>query len=99
MEAQANADNAATELARSTELRKREVIAQREFDNAQAEKLSSQAGLQGKHKKGSGSTSGIKVAEAAVTAAEAQVKQAEALLEMARLSCSSRKFTRRSRDS
>jgi membrane fusion protein (multidrug efflux system) len=84
-EASANADNAAKELARNTELRKSGAIAQRDYDNAQMQALSSKAALESKRQNALSTESGIKVAAAQVTAAEAQVNQAKAMVTAAEL--------------
>jgi membrane fusion protein (multidrug efflux system) len=84
-EAQANADNAAKELARSTELRKSGAIAQREFDNAQAQALSTKAALVSKQQSALSSESTVKVRAAEVNAAQASVDQAKAMLDAAKL--------------
>ena len=84
-EARANADNAAKELARNTELRKTGAIAQRDYDTAQMQALSSKAALESKQQNALSTESGIKVAAAQVRAAEAQVTQAKALVAAAEL--------------
>jgi membrane fusion protein (multidrug efflux system) len=84
-QARANADNAAKELSRSTELRTSGAIAQREFDNAQMQALSSKAALVGKQQSALSAESTVKVRAAEVNAAQASVDQAKAMLDAAKL--------------
>ncbi|MDD5198513.1 MAG: HlyD family secretion protein [Terrimicrobiaceae bacterium] len=84
-QAQASADNATKELARSVQLRQSGAIAQREYDNAQAQALSTKAALDSKQQVAFSAESAVKVAAAQVNAADAQVAQAKALLDAARL--------------
>lgn len=84
-QARANADNAAKEFVRSTELRTSGAIAQREFDNAQMQALSTQAAHASKQQSALSSESTVKVRAAEVNAALASVDQARALLDAAKL--------------
>ena len=84
-EAQANADNAAKELTRNSELRKSGAIAQREYDNSQMQALSTKAAYESKSQTAHSAESKINVGAAEVKAAEAQVVQARAMLDAARL--------------
>jgi membrane fusion protein (multidrug efflux system) len=84
-QAQANADNAAKELTRSAELRKTGAIAQREYDNALAQALSTKAELSSKQQSALSSESTVKVRAAEVNAARASLDQARALLDAAKL--------------
>ncbi len=84
-EAKANADNAASEMTRSQGLKQTGVISQRDFDNAQAQALSTRAAFAGAQQKVSASDSDVNVAIAQVKSQEAQVEQAKALLDTATL--------------
>lgn len=84
-EARATAENAAKELSRNQELRKRGVVAQQDLDRSEATALSSKAILDSRVKRVLGAESDVTVSNAQVKSAEAQVKLAAAMQESARL--------------
>ncbi len=84
-EARATAENAAKELARNQELRKRGVVSQQDLDRSEAIALSSKAVLDSRTKRVLGAESEVTVSTAQVKSAEAQVKLAAAMQESARL--------------
>jgi membrane fusion protein, multidrug efflux system len=92
-EAQANADNAAKDLIRNSELRKSGAIAQREYDASEMQALSTKAAYDSKRQSALSAESTVKVRAAEVKAAEAGVTQAEAILNSAKLRLSYTKIT------